>query len=349
MKLSRKKTIWAIMFIIILVFLIGSYVINKNDTVTTPIQKTAFKLNTMVTITLYDSNDESIIDNAFKICDYYEKIYSRTLDSSELYILNDNNKRKTNENNTYRVSDELKDLLEYGLYYSKLSEGGFDITIEPVSSLWGFTSDPKVIPHAKEISSNLPFVGFNKLTLNENEVSFQEEGMGIDLGAIAKGYIADRIKDYLLSKGINSAMINLGGNVLCVGDKPGDIPFKIGIQKPFADKNELVAMMEIRDMSIVSSGIYERFIETEDEFYHHILNPKTGYSYENDLISVTILSKYSVDGDGLSTTTFALGLDKGMELINSIPDTYAVFVTDDYELHYSDGFLENIKVTEIEE
>ena len=116
MKLSRKKTIWAIMFIIILVFLIGSYVINKNDTVTTPIQKTAFKLNTMVTITLYDSNDESIIDNAFKICDYYEKIYSRTLDSSELYILNDNNKRKTNENNTYMVSDELKDLLEYGLY-----------------------------------------------------------------------------------------------------------------------------------------------------------------------------------------------------------------------------------------
>ena len=321
MEPAKKRFRLVIILILLCILLIISIMYYKKDKVNAPIEKTAFKLNTLVKITLYDSDDETILENAFKLCDYYEEIYSRTLEKSELYKLNYNNKNKINENNTYTVSNDLKDILEYGLYYSNLSKGAFDITIEPISSLWGFTSDPKFIPSEDEILKNLFKVDYNGLSLYGNEVSFGKDEMGIELGAIAKGYIADRIKDYLVSEGVKSAMINLGGNVLCVGEKPDGVPFKIGIQKPFADKNELVAMMEVRDLSIVSSGIYERFIEENGKFYHHILNPKTGYSYENDLISVTIVSKHSVDGDGLSTTAFALGLEKGMELINSIPDT----------------------------
>ncbi|HCR41242.1 MAG TPA: thiamine biosynthesis protein ApbE, partial [Lachnospiraceae bacterium] len=146
--------------------------------------------------------------------------------------------------------------------------------------------------------------------------------------------------------GVKSAMINLGGNVLCVGTKPDGTPFNVGIQMPYADRNETIAVMQISDLSVVSSGIYERFFELDGVRYHHILNPRTGYPYDTDLISVSIISPYSVDGDGLSTTAFALGLEKGMKLIESIPDTYAVFITEDYQLHYTKGFQEAIKIVE---
>lgn len=173
--------------------------------------------------------------------------------------------------------------------------------------------------------------------------------MGLDLGAIAKGYIADKIKEFLMEKGVKSAIINLGGNVLCIGGKPDKAPFNIGIQKPFADRKETIAVMELSDKSIVSSGIYERFFERDGNFYHHILNPKTGYPYDNSLVAVTIISDKSVDGDGLSTSCFALGLEEGMKLINSIENVHAVFITDDYKPHFSDGFEEAIPLTFAEE
>lgn len=170
--------------------------------------------------------------------------------------------------------------------------------------------------------------------------------MGINLGAIAKGYIADKMKEYLVEQGVKSAIIDLGGNVLCVGEKTDASPFRVGIRKPFADRSETAAIMEISDKSVVSSGVYERFFKKDGVLYHHILNPKTGYPYENNLISVTIISDESTDGDGLSTTCFALGLEKGMELVNSLSDVQAVFITDDYELHYSEDFQDEITLVE---
>lgn len=314
-----------------------------------PISKQAFKLNTIVTITLYDSQKESILEGALAICDKYEQIYSRTLETSELYKLNHGLLEKVKgKGNRYIVSEDMADILEKGLYYSKLTKGAFDITIEPLTSLWNFiTSDP-VIPESAALKQAVSLVGYENLLLKGNTVTFKKDGMGIDLGAIAKGYIADRIKDYLLSQGVKSAMINLGGNVLCVGEKPMEEAFKIGIQKPFADRNETVAVMEIDDLSVVSSGVYERYFIKDGKLFHHILNPKTGYSYDNNLISVTIISKKSVDGDGLSTSCFALGLEDGLKLINSLEDTYAVFITEDYSLHYSEGFLDHIKVKKTE-
>lgn len=148
------------------------------------------------------------------------------------------------------------------------------------------------------------------------------------------------MKEFLVEHGVKSAIINLGGNILCIGQKPDGSPFRVGIQKPFQERNETVATVAIQDMSVVSSGIYERYFIKDDKLYHHILNPKTGYPYENNLISVSIISSLSVDGDGLSTTCFALGLTKGMELVNELDGVYAVFITDDNVLHYSDNFDE---------
>lgn len=354
MSKSKKKYLPVVLLGIACIALLTTYIIISNnkkedkEPIGEPIQKSSFLLNTIITITLYDSQDEGIIDGAMELIGEYEKVYSRTMETSEVYKLNHGTLEKAKGGNySYRISDTLADILEKSLYYGNLSEGRFDITIEPITAQWDFISENAVIPEKNDLETALPLVDYKNLILRDNTVTFLKEGMGIDLGAIAKGYIADRVKEYLLEQGVKSAMINLGGNVLAVGKKPGGEAFKVGIQKPFAGRNEIAAAMDIDGKSVVSSGIYERYIKKEDNFYHHIIDPSTGYPYKNDLIAVTIISNKSVDGDGLSTSCFALGLEKGMELIESLEDTYAIFITDDYELHYTKGFFDNIKVTEV--
>lgn len=305
-----------------------------------PISKSSFKLNTAVTITLYDSTDTSIIDECFELCDYYEQKFSRTIATSEIFKLNEAGTTPT------KVSLETAELLKKCITYGDLSKGFFDVSIEPLSSIWDFTADTPKKPEDSLIKEAVTHVNYKNISIDNDTVTLKEDGMGIDLGGIAKGYIADRIKDFLIEKGVKSAIINLGGNILCVGSKAEGVPFSIGIQKPFATYSETIATMEISDLSVVSSGVYERFFTEDGVNYHHILDPSTGYPINNGLVAVTIISPMSADGDALSTSCFALGLEEGLKLIESKEDTYAVFITDDYELHYSKGFLENIKVTE---
>lgn len=337
---KHRPLIYGVLIVLILIIFALFYQrqIRFTGKTAEPISGTAFKLNTVVSVKIYDSTDQSLIDDVFALCDRYEALFSRTMESSELYKLNHGTLPK--EHDGYLLSPETADLIAKGLEYGHLSGGCFDIAIEPISSLWDFTSEEKTIPTEKELAAALPLVDYQDVILTDNHIRFQKEGMGLDLGAIAKGYIADRMKDFLISEGVESAIINLGGNVLCIGEKPDGTPFQVGIQKPFADRSETIATIGISDKSVVSSGIYERFFEKDGAFYHHILNPATGYPYDNSLISVTIISDKSVDGDGLSTTCFALGLEKGMALINSLPDVHAVFITDDYQLHYSENFPE---------
>ena len=340
---DKKKTLLVVIPMALVVLAVFAFFYSRQSPQQEPITATAFKLNTVVTITIYDSQDQDILDGAMALCDEYERIFSRTLEESELYQLNAGSLQ--NENGVSPLSEPLADLISQGLYYSGLSGGAFDISIAPVSSLWDFTSGEAVLPDEQELSNALALVDYSQIFLADNSLSFGMEGMQLDLGAIAKGYIADRLKDYLEDQGVESAIIDLGGNILCIGERPGGEPFRIGIQRPFADRSETAAIVEIDDKSVVSSGIYERYFEKEGTLYHHILNPDTGYPYENGLVSVTIISDDSVDGDGLSTSCFALGLEKGMELIDSLPDVYAVFITEDGELHFSEGFDAAFSVT----
>lgn len=301
-----------------------------------PITTTDFKLNTVVTISIYDSDDTSLLDGCLEICDKYEAMFSRTMTSSEIYRLNHG--ELADENGVSHLSEETADLIGRGLEYGQLSQGRFDIAIGPISSLWDFTSDDPQVPDDSLIQDALPLVNYQDVTLDGQDLTFQKEGMELDLGAIAKGYIADRIKDYLLENGVESAIINLGGNVLCVGSRPDGTPFRVGLQKPFGDRNETIGTIAVSDLSVVSSGIYERYFERDGVLYHHLLDPSTGYPYNNDLVAVTILSEESTDGDGLSTTCFALGLEEGMKLVESLDGVEAMFITQDDELHYSSGF-----------
>ena len=335
----------------------------NTDTGKEPISISSIKLNTAVQITIYDSQDKSLLDDCLALCDKYELIFNRTDEESELYKLNhrisdpavSNQATETqptpyqvnNTTNTWHISEDLAALLSEGLSITRESNGAFDIAIAPLTSLWDFTAEDPKVPDDADIQNALPLCSSDGVTINGQDIILPSDDIQFDVGAIAKGYIADRLKDFLVKKGVNSAIINLGGNVLCIGSKPDGTPFKVGIQKPFADRNETEAVMDITGKSVVSSGIYERCFKQNGKLYHHILNPKTGYPYDNGLISVTIIFDQSVDGDALSTTCFALGLDEGLKFAEK-KGVQAVFITEDYELHYTDGFQDEIKVTDVE-
>lgn len=327
-----------------------------------PISISSIKLNTAVQITIYDSQDKALLDDCLALCDKYELVFSRTNEKSELYKLNHRKDTSDKDPNadgqttpypvsgtadTWHISEDLASLLSQGLSITRESDGAFDIAIAPLTSLWDFTAEDPKVPDDAAIQKALPLCSSDGVTIDGQDITLPSDDIQFDVGAIAKGYIADRLKDFLVKKGVNSAIINLGGNVLCIGSKPNGTPFKIGIQKPFADRNETEAVMDITGKSVVSSGIYERCFKQGGKLYHHILNPQTGYPYDNGLISVTIISDQSVDGDALSTTCFALGLKDGLKFAEK-KGVQAVFITEDYELHYTDGFQDEINVTDVE-
>ena len=339
--------------------------ITDADTSTTgnqPISISSIKLNTAVQITIYDSQDKALLNDCLALCDKYELIFSRTNEKSELYKLN--HRKDVSDGDfgtdgqttpypvngtadTWHISEDLAALLSEGLDITRESDGAFDIAIAPLTSLWDFTAEDPEVPDDAAIQKALPLCSSDGVTIDGEDITPPSDDIQFDVGAIAKGYIADRLKDFLMKKGVKSAIINLGGNVLCIGSKPDGTPFKIGIQKPFADRNETEAVMDITGKSVVSSGIYERCFKQDGKLYHHILNPQTGYPYDNGLISVTIISDQSVDGDALSTTCFALGLEDGLKFAEK-KGVQAVFITEDYELHYTDGFRDEIRVTDVE-
>ena len=327
-----------------------------------PISISSIKLNTAVQITIYDSQDKALLDDCLALCDKYELVFSRTNEKSELYKLNHRKDTSDKDPNadgqttpypvsgtadTWHISEDLASLLSQGLSITRESDGAFDIAIAPLTSLWDFTAEDPKAPDDAAIQKVLPLCSSDGVTIDGQDITLPSDDIQFDVGAIAKGYIADRMKDLLVKKGVKSAIINLGGNVLCIGSKPDGTPFKVGIQKPFADRNETEAVMDITGKSVVSSGIYERCFKQDGKLYHHILNPKTGYPYDNSLISVTIISDQSVDGDALSTTCFALGLEDGLKFAEK-KGVQAVFITEDYELHYTDGFQDEINVTDVE-
>ncbi len=317
----------------------------------TEISKSGFYFDTIIQIQLYGTNDETYIKECFKLAEKYENLFSNTIEDSDISRINEN------AGKFVTVDPETVALIEKGIAYGELSMGKFDITIGKLSELWNFSEiakntedsenevDASTLPAEEEILTLLPHVDYNHIVIQDNQVKLTDPDSKIDLGGIAKGYIADKMKEYLTEAGITSGFINLGGNVLTIGKKANGNGYNIGIQRPFSQTGESIVSVQVKDMSVVSSGVYERYYRIAGKLYHHILDIETGYPYENDLYEVTIISKESVDGDALSTTCFALGLEKGMELIESLPDTEAIFITSDEEIYTTSGVGEKIPIT----
>ena len=298
-----------------------------------------FYFDTVVEISIYCNcnNGEYILRKAFDLCKYYEVLLSKTKKGSDIYNVNNSGM------DGFNVHNETLNIINRSIYYSKLSQGNFDISVQPLLKLWNFKSEKKIIPNQKDIDENLKLVNYKNIVINRKNVRLKKNGMSIDLGGIAKGYIANKLKEYLISEGISSGIINLGGNVLCIGKKDNGENFKIGIQKPFSERGEVLGVLEICDKSVVSSGIYERFFKKENKVYHHIINPKSGKPFETDLLQVTIISDDSMDGDALSTIALSFGEREGLDLINSIDGVEGIFINKDGNIRFTENFHQYCK------
>lgn len=295
-----------------------------------PIVRTGLYFDTVIQITIYDSHKETCLDGCFELAKKYENLLSPDIQGSDIWNINHSNGEDV------EVSDETAALINTAIYYCDITDGRIDITIETLNKLWNFHEAP-ALPSKDAVSEALNHTDYKNITIDGNTVTLSDPESAISLGFIAKGFIADKIKEYLISQGVNNAIIDLGGNILAIGSKPDGSAFKFGIQKPFDTQGTPIAALSVTDQSLVTSGVYERFFYQDDVLYHHILNPADGYPVRNNLLGVTILSDSSMTGDALSTSCFVLGLDEGMKLIDSLDGVEAVFITEDYVLHYSKG------------
>lgn len=256
-----------------------------------------------------------------------------------------NTSGELDENNNLKytiVNEEFIELTKKSLELSKILDGTFDVTIGPISSLWNISNqvgsaNPK-IPSDEEIKEKLKLVDYNKIIIDEenNKIALIEKNMQIDFGAIAKGYAADKVLEYIKTLNIKIALINLGGNIYSYGDSKTE-PVTISIRNPFYgnDSNEsyTVITTPLTNISAVTSGTYERYITVNGINYHHLLNPKTGYPFDNNIVSVTIFGTSSTICDGLATGIYGLGLEKGIEKIKELKDYQAVFITNDKKIY----------------
>lgn len=315
---QRKKTYFLPGLLIFILLLAGCHVTQS------PKSATGFYFNTVITVTIYDHPSEKLLNGCMELASHYEQLFSRTLEGSDIWRIN-------HSGGSYvTVDSETLSLLNTALTYSRLSDGLVDPTIGSLSALWNFGEENQGnVPSDLAIQQALSHVNYRNILISGNQVALSDPDACIDLGFIAKGYIADRIKEYLVSEGIHSGIINLGGNVLAIGSRPSGESFQIGIQKPFDQTGAIVSSLSLTDKSMVSSGNYERYFEKDGTLYHHILSTSTGYPAKSGLSQVTIISSQSVDGDALSTLCFILGYEKGLEFIEGLENVDAVFITTD--------------------
>ena len=328
---QKKLTEFCITAVLIMVVTLnGCTVPPKSESLT----MTGTYFDTVVQIEVWGA-DQEIMEHCRQMCEDYEQMLSATIETSEISRINNAG------GEPLEVSDETAGLIEEGIKYGDISDGQFDITIASATDLWNFTdNEEKILPDPDELAEAVTHIDYHCIKVEGNTVTLSDPEARIDLGGIAKGYFADRLKEYLKDEGIEHALIDLGGNMLTLGRRYDGNDFRIGIQKPFADTGTAMAVVSVNDKSVVTSGDYERYFEKDGVIYHHILDPDTGYPVQNDLDQVTIISDQSVDGDALSTTCFAMGLEDGLELIRSLDGIEAVFVTKDGEMHTSSNEIE---------
>lgn len=307
-----------------------------------PASQNAFMLNTICNIKIYEEKNkektaDELINEAFELCADYEDMLSVTIEYSDIYKINHSN------GEAVEVSDSTIEILKKAIYYSSISDGAFDITTGPLSTRWDFEGENPSVPPAEEIKELLNKVDYSKIKIEGNSVTLEAPVEAINLGAIAKGYITDKLAEYLKDNGVTSAMISLGGNLYAIGSYEYEKrPFNLGIQNPKSQNGSILGYVSLENKSFVTSGDYERYFIENGVRYHHILDPKTGWPAESGVSSVSIISDSSTDGDALSTTCFVLGIEKGLELVNSLDNIEAVFVDNDNNLYFSDGFNKDL-------
>ncbi len=336
---------------ILLILLSVSLIISQtscNEKESLPITDTVYDLlDTTCTISIYDMDEtdaSDIISGAFNLCREYELMFSKSVEFSDIYRVNHSGTVPID------ISKDTGALIQLSQHYFLLSGGKFDITVGKLTDLWDFKSGNAIVPDSKKIDYALSTVGMGNITITPNS-DIESDGFiltksnsrtALDVGGIAKGYIADRVAEYIEARGSHRAIINLGGNIVAIGSKSDSDKWSIGIEKPFSDRRDIIGSVKVEDKTVVTSGIYERMFMLDGKLYHHILDVDTGFPVESDVELVTLVADkgHSADCDALSTICLLLDTEKAMEIINAQEGIEALFLSKSGKLSLSDGMAE---------
>lgn len=299
------------------------------------VSRTDYVLGTVCSIRLIEGGSAKTNDEIFERLRQIEDRMSANKDGTEIAAVN----AAAGGPAPVKVSADTFYVISKALEYAKLTQGAFDPTVGPLVKLWNIGSEGAKVPPKDAIAAAVKLIDYRKVEMDPNNltVRLKAPGMRLDLGAIAKGYSADEIAAICERHNVKAAVIDLGGNVLVYGAKKDGSPWRVGVQDPKSDRGEYLGLVTGKSMTVVTSGIYERFFIENGVRYHHILDTKTGYPANNGLVSVSIVAGRSIDADGLSTSVFALGLVNGMKLVKSLPGVYAIFVDDKDRVFLSPG------------
>ncbi len=340
----KKALIWGSMTIALLAVLSGcAKKPQKHTMVKNPYEKTEMVMGTVCTLSIYDKGKKSVINKGFKEIHHMDDESTLTRGGSQLDKINANAGIKP-----VKVPADFYPMVQKALDVSENSEGSFDMAIGAVTNLWKIGLPSARVPKQSEIDAALPLVDYHDVQLNDKNrtVYLTKKGMRLDFGGIAKGYIADQVKKVFKKNGVTSGIINLGGNIIVMGNSPEghNKPWQVGIQNPVKPRGDAVGTIKESDMSIVTAGTYEQYLMSHGHKYIYLFDAKTGYPYENNLASVTIVSKKSIDGDALSNAAFDKGLKDGLAYMNKKPKIQAIFITNDKKIYVTDGLKTKFKL-----
>ena len=310
------------------------------------IERNGFLMDTVIRISLYDLRSEQslhkLADAVFTYMLSIENRVSAYIKGSDVQKLN-----QEAGGDFIPVSKDTQRILQSALQISEKTDGAFDITIGPLKKLWGFDSSgqPRV-PDAGEIQSYLKLGNYHQIELKDGSARIGVAGLGIDLGGIAKGYIIDAAVRRLQDAGVLGGLVECGGDLRVFGHHPNKRTWKIGIQDPRNERGSLIGIASLNDLSIATSGDYERFFVEDGIRYHHILDPENGFP-SREAISVTVIAPDAMTADALATGVFVMGAEKGLSLIDAIPDVESLIVTENEHgmaYHFSAGAHEMIQM-----
>lgn len=309
------------------------------------VTKSGYVLGTLINLRAYGKKAEKAINEALQSLNDIDDKMSVFKENSEISRINS----KAGVSEEF-VSNDTYLVVSKAIEYSKVLEGTFDPTIRPLVKLWSIGTKEEKIPKTYEIEAALKLVSFEDVILNKNNYSImlKNKNQALDVGGIAKGFAADKIRDIFLKHKINQGLIDLGGNIYALGSKEDKSPWKVGIQNPFKSRGEFLGILSVENKSIVTSGNYERYFMKDGKRFHHIIDHKTGYPSESRIISATIISDNSIDGDGLSTGIYILGIEKSLKLIESLSGIDAILVTEDKKIYKTSGINDMFILTDEE-
>jgi len=293
-----------------------------------------FAMGTVCSVSLFEYGHDSVYNDVFSRIHQIENLMSLNIPSSDVSRIN-----AASGIEAVIVHEDTFKVIERAIYFAQLSNGAFDPTVGPLVSLWGIGSENQRIPTHEEIEKVLPLVNWRNVDLNAQikSVFLTQRGMALDLGAIAKGYAADEAARIIKDAGIKRALIDLGGNIIVIGQKKDKRKWRVGIQNPSEIRGSIAGVLQVYESTVVTSGVYERFFDENGKRYHHIFDPSLGYPVDNGLLSATVITNISMDADALSTVIFVLGYEEGIAIINALPETEAVFVFDDKSVIKTSG------------